>query len=169
MRNHIRLTRAFRSTPETVLSRTEREIHDTISCRAYELFASSGFAHGHDLQNWFSAESELYQAIPMTLSQTEKHVIVKAELPTFTEHEVEVTIEPCRLSISAQHDQKSEEEKQGAIAGSNSHSPHAFRVFDLPAEIDPDKVHATFDNGELQVTLLKKHVGTKHMVGERAA
>jgi HSP20 family protein len=161
--------RAFRSTPESILSRKEHEIQDTISRRAHELFASSGFTHGHDLQDWLSAESELYQAIPLTFSQTEKSVTVKAELPGFTEHDIEVTIEPCRLAISGQRDQKSEEERKGSVVSSERRSLHAFRILDLPAEVDPDKVRATFSNGELEVTLIKKHIGHIHIIQEMVA
>jgi HSP20 family molecular chaperone IbpA len=45
----------------------------------------------------------------------------------------------------------------------------AFRVLDLPTEVDPDKVHATFNNGELEVTLIKKHNGKKHLAEGQAA
>lgn len=33
--------------------------HDAIANRAYQLFLADGAAHGHDLEHWLRAESEL--------------------------------------------------------------------------------------------------------------
>ncbi|HEX4920984.1 MAG TPA: DUF2934 domain-containing protein [Candidatus Bathyarchaeia archaeon] len=37
-----------------------QEEHLAIACRAYELFEARGCEHGHDWEDWFRAESELY-------------------------------------------------------------------------------------------------------------
>jgi len=37
-----------------------REEHSTIARRAYELFETRGYEHGHDWEDWFRAESELH-------------------------------------------------------------------------------------------------------------
>jgi hypothetical protein len=77
MKQHTALTLTPGSSAETSLLRRMQDIQDTISRRAYELFASSGFTDGHDLGDWFLAESELLQPIPMELSETEKELTVK--------------------------------------------------------------------------------------------
>jgi len=33
--------------------------HDQIACKAYELYQKRGEIHGHDLEDWFAAESLL--------------------------------------------------------------------------------------------------------------
>jgi hypothetical protein len=37
-----------------------QEEYLAIACRACELFETRGCEHGHDWENWFRAESELY-------------------------------------------------------------------------------------------------------------
>ena len=44
------------------------QTHELIARRAFEIFESSGGSPGHDLENWFRAESELLQ--PVSLNTT---------------------------------------------------------------------------------------------------
>ena len=44
------------------------EINDLIARRAYELFASGGFAHGHHFDDWHRAESEILHPCPLKLT-----------------------------------------------------------------------------------------------------
>ena len=36
--------------------------HDEVAARAYELFEERGRTHGHDLDDWLQAESEVLEA-----------------------------------------------------------------------------------------------------------
>jgi hypothetical protein len=45
--------------PVTTKPTTATPNHDEIANRAYELFLTSGAAHGRDLEHWLQAESEL--------------------------------------------------------------------------------------------------------------
>jgi hypothetical protein len=45
---------------DTVLDGT-MSLHDQIAMRAYELFTARGYQHGHDVEDWLSAERELTQ------------------------------------------------------------------------------------------------------------
>jgi len=35
------------------------ELHERIAIRAYQIYEDSGYAAGHDLQNWLQAEQEV--------------------------------------------------------------------------------------------------------------
>ena len=37
-------------------------LHEQIAARAYELFTARGYQHGHDVEDWLSAERELTQS-----------------------------------------------------------------------------------------------------------
>lgn len=141
------------------------EMENRIARRAYELFASGGFTDGHDLDDWFRAESELFGQMPVKVTETDNTITVKAALPGFTEKDVEVRVEPRCLFINATHEEKSEDKKKGYSESSSE----LFRAVALPADVDPDKVKATLSKGELEVTLPKREIGKKILVQGKAA
>jgi len=65
-----------------------QEINDLIARRAYELFESRGFAHGHDLEDWLRAESEILLNVPVDITETETEVTIRAEVPGFSEKDL---------------------------------------------------------------------------------
>ena len=144
------------------------EIENTIARRAYELFASSGFTNGHDLEDWLFAESELLDGMPVEITETEKKLAVNAGLPGFTEKDIEIRVEPRRLFISGKREEKSENKKKGETVYSER-SNQVFRTIDLPADVDPDKVNATLSKGEFEITLPKKEIGKKITGEEKVA
>lgn len=154
--------------PESIFLRKMDEIENRIARRAYELFASSGFTDGHDLEDWLLAESELFGRMPIEITENEKEVTVKAGMPGFAEKEIEINVEPHRLFISGTHEEKSENKKKGENVYSER-SDQVCRTIDLPADVDPDKVKATLSKGELEITLPKKEIGKKNTVEQKAA
>ena len=112
------------------------EIENTIARRAYELFASSGFTNGHDLEDWLFAESELLDGMPVEITETEKKLAVNAGLPGFTEKDIEIRVEPRRLFISGKREEKSENKKKGETVYSER-SNQVFRTIDLPGRRRP--------------------------------
>jgi len=162
------LTIAPRPLPENLALRKMAEIENTIARRAYELFASSGYTDGHDLEDWRLAESELLDGMPVEITETEKDLTVNAGLPGFTEKDIEIRVEPRRLFISGKREEKSENKEKGETVYSER-SNQVFRTIDLPADVDPDKVNATLSKGELEITLPKKGIGKKITVEEKVA
>ena len=133
------------------------QIENTIAQRAYELFASRGFTNGHDLDDWFLAESELFGQMPVKVKETEDEVTVNAGLPGFAEKDIEIRVEPRRLFIGGVHEEKSENKRKGETIYTK-HSNRVFRAINLPADVDPDKVKTVFNKGNLEITLPKKEV-----------
>jgi len=162
------LTIAPKVLPESMFLRKMDEIENRIARRAYELFASSGFTDGHDLEDWLLAESELFGRTPVEVTETEKEVTVKAGLPGFTEKDIEIRVEPRRLFISGKREEKSEDKKKGQTVYSER-SNEVFRTVDLPADVDPDKVKTILSHGELEITLPKKEIGKKIAIEQKAA
>lgn len=139
-----------------------------IARRAYELFEARGSEHGHDWQDWFHAESELLAPVPVKVAETDQELHVRAEVPGFTDKDVEVRVEPRRLIICGKK-QKTPEQDKGRAVRRVERSDEIFRVLDLPHEIDPDKVRATLENEMLTITLPRVSPSKKIPVGVKAA
>ncbi len=130
------------------------EMFDAISHRAYELFEDAGRTFGHDIENWFKAEQELFHPIHVNIAETDDALEVKAEVPGFNEKELEVNVEPRRLTITGKRE-TNKEEKKGKTVYTETCSNQIFRVLDLPADVEPEKATTTLKNGMLQLTLPK--------------
>jgi len=139
--------------PETLLERINR-MHDAIAQRAFELFAGSGWNLGRELDDWFKAEAELLHPVHLEVAESDDSVHVEAEVPGFDAKDLEVSVEPRRLTISGKK-QSTEESKKGKTIYKEQCSNQILRVVDLPAEVDKAKVTATLKNGMLSLALPK--------------
>jgi HSP20 family protein len=107
---------------------------------------------------------------------------VKAEVPGFSEKEIEVSVESGRLTITGKRETETrkedkkgrqerktrkedkkgrqerktrKEDKKGKTVYSESCSNQILRIVDLPASVDPEKTTATLKNGVLNLTIAK--------------
>ena len=168
MKRQSELSVARKELPASSLLRKMHNFHDAIARRAYDLFASRGFSHGHDWEDWFLAESELLQPVPLDMSETESELKIAAALPGFAEKDLEVRVEPHRLFISDKREERSKDKKKGEVVHSERQH-QVFRAIDLAAEVDPANIKTTFTNGKLEITLPKKEISKKLTVEEKAA
>jgi len=145
-----------------------QEINDLIARRAYELFASKGFTHGHHQEDWLQAESEILHPVPLIVIETETELTVRAEVPGFSAKDIEVRVEHHSLLIIAQR-QEASEQTRGNTLYAERQSNLIFRVLDLPTNVDPERVKATLSDGLLEVTLSKVAPVKKIPVLVRAA
>ena len=145
-----------------------QELYNALARRAYELFDGRGHEHGHDLEDWLRAESEFLDKVPVELSEADDHLIVQADMPGFTDKDVEVRVEPQRLIISGQRQQVRDEKTQKTLYSERT-SNQVFRMIDLPEEIDPDQVKATLQNGTLEVSLARAHPAKNIPIAGKAA
>ena len=145
-----------------------QEINNVIASRAYQLFVSKGCSPGNELEDWLRAESEILHPIPLDVTDTESRLVVRAEVPGFTEKDLEVRVAPRCLLIIGERQEPSEQ-KTGRTVYSERHANQIFRVLDLPARIDPDGVKATLSDGILEVTLSKAEMAKKIPVLGKAA
>ena len=145
-----------------------QEINDLVARRAYELFESSGFTHGHAREDWLRAESEILLKVPVDVMETETELTVHADVPGFGEKDLEVQIAPRSLCILGRR-QEASDEKEGRIVYSERRSKQIFRPVDLPAEADTDGVNATLTDGLLEIKVSKAGVGEEDRGIVRAA
>ena len=142
-----------KSTPRSLFEEMD-EAFDQIARRAFELFEGDGRVFGRDLEHWFKAEQELFHPMSTELTETDGAFALKAEVPGFSEKEIEIKAEPRRVVITGKRE-SSKEEKKGKTIHSEMSSDQLLRVIDLPADIETDKVSATLKNGLLTLDLPK--------------
>jgi len=70
-----------------------------IAVRAHELFEARGKEHGHDLDDWLRAKSELLCPVSIAMSESKDRVRVRANVAGFDQNEIEVSVEPGRITI----------------------------------------------------------------------
>jgi len=131
-----------------------KEVFDSIAKRAYELFEGNGRIEGRDQENWFKAENEMFHPVHVHMTESEEGFEIRAEVPGFSEKDLEVTMEPDRLVISGNR-QSTKEEKRGKAIYTETCSDSIMRVVDLPATVNTEKTIATLKNGILEIQLAK--------------
>ncbi|HET7208303.1 MAG TPA: Hsp20 family protein [Terriglobales bacterium] len=146
-------TLAKQTGPMSIFDRMQ-EIHDSIARRAFELFEGSGRWSGRELDDWLRAESEMLHPIHLELTDSDTHLNVRAEVPGFTSKELEINVEPRRLTVSGKHETK-EETRKGKTIYSELCAGEILRVVDLPAEVDTSSVTATLKDGVLNIKMAK--------------
>jgi HSP20 family protein len=166
--HNLREPALFRTSDGDSLIRRMNSLFDTLNRRAYELFETRGRQDGHDLEDWFHAESELLGPMPVEISDADDELIVRADLPGFREKDIEVRAERHRLIISAKRGQSHEDQTRKTIY-SDRKSNEVFRWIGLSDEVDPSQVKATLQDGTLEVDLPKVHPSRKIPVSARAA
>jgi HSP20 family protein len=131
-----------------------QQTYDSIARKAFEIFDNNGRWFGHDLDDWFRAESELLHPVHLEITESDENLTVQAEVPGFTTKELEINVQPRRLTIIGKH-QTQEESKKGKTIYSERCAKEIFRVVDLPAEVDSSKVSAILKDGILNIELPK--------------
>lgn len=144
------------------------ELYGKISKRAFSMFEEDGHSHGHDLDNWLKAECEFLCPAPLEVVETDSELTVRADVPGFTERELEIVAEPTRIFITGKAEKKAEENKKKMVYSEIS-SREVFRSIALPAKIDPEKATASLKNGVLEIFLQKTEPAKKIPVMAKAA
>jgi HSP20 family protein len=142
-------------TPIERLMDRVNKLSEAITQRAYQIFEGSGHGLGHDLDDWFKAEMDLLHPVHVNITESGENLEVKAEVPGFNEKEIEVSVEPRRLTITGKRETEQREEKKGKTVYSESCSDQILRIVDLPANVDAEKTTATLKNGVLHLTMPK--------------
>lgn len=152
--------------PQTLLERLNK-LSEQVSRRAYEISEGHGKTLGHDLEDWFKAESEILQPFDLRIKEKDDSLTVEAETPGFSADNLEVSVEPCRLTISGEKTTKREQKERKTVYQAQS-SDQLLRVIDLPAEIDSAKGTATLHKGHLEINLPKMAKAVTTRVGVKA-
>ncbi|MGH9717369.1 MAG: Hsp20 family protein [Candidatus Acidiferrales bacterium] len=140
--------------PQTLFERMT-QMRDETARRAFELFEHDGSVFGREWENWFNAEEQLLHPVHINIIDSENAIRVKAEVPGFEPKDIQICLEPTRLTISGKREENKEQEAKGKMVYQELCSSEMLRVIDLPAEVDPEKTKATLKNGVLELEMPK--------------
>lgn len=118
--------------------------------RAFELFEKRGGELGHELEDWFQAEHELFGWPAAELAEENGAYEIEVTLPGFETKDVDVTATPNEVIVHAATEKEKKTQKENVIwteFGSND----VYRRFQVPIAINVDQVTAKLDNGILQI------------------
>lgn len=130
------------------------ELEQMTARRAYEIFEGGGKTHGHDLQDWFEAQAELFVPLAGELIEGEYSLEWKADVNGFHSADFEVHVDPRRLVILGRRIAKGTTEHSEPVIRQN-HQKEIYQTIELPVEVDPVLVTSNIRDGVLGVFLLK--------------
>jgi HSP20 family protein len=92
---------------------------------------------------------------PVDVSETDKEVTVRAEVPGIAAKDLDISISGTTLTISGQKEEQ--EEQKGEDYYQCERRFGSFRrVLDLPDTIDADRITAESDNGVVTIRVAKR-------------
>ncbi|MGA8866445.1 MAG: DUF2934 domain-containing protein [Candidatus Sulfotelmatobacter sp.] len=131
------------------LQRKVQELQLAIARRAHELFEARGCEHGHDLEDWLRAESELLCPVSIAMSESQDRVSVRANVTGFDRSEVEACVEPHRITILGKRKPSIEKREPGGTEQDALHPDRVLQVIDLAIEVVPERAIVELLAGEL--------------------
>ena len=136
-----------------------QEFFDLVARRPFDLLGGTPRFFTRELENFFKTEPEVLRPVNLRLYETEEALIVRAEVPGFTEKELDLNVEPWRLIIIAKREYT--EEKKELVPVYKEKLSKIYRTVKFPIEVRPEAVKAILKNGILEVTLPKAEVVKK--------
>ena len=91
----------------------------------------------------------------MDVTETDKEIVVEAEIPGIDEKNVSLALRDGVLTIRGEKKHEHDEEKENYRMTERRYGSFQ-RSVQLPDTVDEDKVEATFNNGVLKVSLPKR-------------
>jgi HSP20 family protein len=88
------------------------------------------------------------------VSETDHELIVKAEVPGMDKEDINITVSDGMLTVKGEKKQEKKEENEH-FHRVETHYGMFSRTLRLPAEVEADKVDATYKDGVLNITLPK--------------
>lgn len=131
-----------------------KETFETIGRRAFDIFEHKGRALGHALTDWLEAEAELLHPVRLELSESDESYRIRAEVPGFSTRDLDVRIEPQRVTITGNRETAEEKQIMKRVYSEWS-SNRILRTIELPAEVNVESAKATLKDGILELELLK--------------
>ena len=118
--------------------------------------------------SFFNVPSEVWNKLPsfrpqVDIKETEDYFLISADLPGFSENEVNVEITDGILTISGERKFEYEENKEKVHRIERAYGKFS-RSFQLPDQIDLENIEARNENGVLEVLVPRKKVDSKKAI-----
>jgi len=109
------------------------------------------------LGNMFETDSAAYKrSMAVDIRESEDAYTIEAELPGFSEKDIDVKLEDRVLAITASREQEKEGTGDNQYLVRERKSETFSRSFSLPKDVDVDKIDGNYKNGVLSLVLAKK-------------
>jgi HSP20 family protein len=102
-----------------------------------------------------------YDRIPgpwVDIHETEKEVLVSAEIPGVNPEELEITVDEMQVTISGEIKRRADRERDGYRMMERRYG-HFTRTVPLPVEVRPDEAWADYEHGILELRINKAENG----------
>ena len=122
----------------------------------YDTFAESGI---DDLFRGFFRPVRLEKtpaSITMDVTEQNGAYIVKAEIPGVGKEDIQVSIEGNQVTIGAEVKREKDIKDGDRVLRGERYYGSVYRGFTLPVEVDEAASEAKYENGVLQLKLVKK-------------
>lgn len=118
-----------------------------------------------EIGRWFGDISErdkeerrsVMWAPRVDIKETEKEVLVKADLPGINMKDIDVSVDENQLVIKGERKMEKEEKEKDYTRVERSYGSF-YRRFDVGVPIKADQVKANYDDGVLEITIPKAEV-----------
>ena len=131
-----------------------KTLAERIRQRAFEIFERRGASHGSAVNDWLSAERDLFRIPESELVERDEKFEARVSAPGIDPSDVTVTALPDALIVQGSTVHK-HEQSDGDVRFCEFDQRTLFRRFDLPERINVDQVTASLDKGVLQLTARK--------------
>ncbi len=88
------------------------------------------------------------------LIERDNEIVVKADLPGVDKNNIKIKVDPESVSISGEIKKEKKEENETYYREERVYGKFS-RVIPLPAEVNPEKAEAKFENGVLEIIVPK--------------
>lgn len=147
----------------------QKKFRQLVTSCAYQLYVSRGCEDGHALDDWLDAEAIVLGSeaqCPAGFIDQDDFLDVDASVGDFKAEDIEVSVEPFRLTISGDRGRTERAQGRDRVA----EGPHPiFKILSLPVEVDPSRVVAELNHGMLHVVLPKKLQAVRGRARAKAA
>jgi HSP20 family protein len=92
----------------------------------------------------------------MDVTETADGYLVHAEIPGAKKEDINVEIEGNQVTLTAEVKREAEKKDGDKVLRSERYYGNVYRSFTLPVELDEGKSEAKYNDGVLEVTLVRK-------------
>jgi HSP20 family protein len=96
------------------------------------------------------------QGIRLDVAENDKGYVVQAELPGVPKDEIHVAVEGNQVTIAAEVKRALEPSDGARVLRTERYYGNVYRSFTLPLELDETASQARYENGVLELRLVKK-------------
>lgn len=112
---------------------------------------------GREMSSYLDFPSKVFGGLSsprVDVYQTEKDVVVKAEIPGVSKEDLNLTIDDNSIRLSGQTKRENELKDENAFRAERFYGSFS-RIIPLPVEVQSENAHAEYRDGILSVTIPK--------------